>query len=299
VKVRRPTAADLPAALEVARAAEIAVLGYSDWTEEELTEDWERADLERDVWLVELDGRLAGYAIVYERRGGQVVSDGYVHPELRNRGVGSELLRLLEDSARAEGAQLLHNATIVGGDPCAPNLYAARGYTPVRFFWRMVVELDAEPTVPHVPGIELRRPRHPDETRRVHEAIELAFADHWNHRPRSFDEWAGHHVERAGFDPTLWWVALDGDEIAGAAVCAWKRFGDWGWVSLLGVRPEWRRRGIAEALLQAAFAEFFRRGERTVALGVDSQSATGATRLYEKVGMSVRFEVVVYEKALT
>ncbi len=64
------------------------------------------------------------------------------------------------------------------------------------------------------------------------------------------------------------------------------------------MRPGWRRRGIAEALLQTSFAEFFRRGERRIALGVDAQSSTGATRLYESVGMHVHYRVVVYEKEL-
>ena len=44
------------------------------------------------------------------------------------------------------------------------------------------------------------------------------------------------------------------------------------------------RRGAAAA---SRSREFFRRGERTVALGVDAQNPTGATRLYERVGMRV------------
>ena len=55
---------------------------------------------------------------------------------------------------------------------------------------------------------------------------------------------------------------------------------------------------MGEALLKTAFAEFFRRGERRVALQVDAQSPTGATRLYERVGMRVLYEVAVYEREL-
>ena len=83
-----------------------------------------------------------------------------------------------------------------------------------------------------------------------------------------------------------------------ANLCYWKRHGDWGWIGTLGVRPAWRRRGIAEALLATAFAEFHRRCERRAALGVDAQSPTGATRLYEKAGMRVFWEAVVYEKEI-
>ncbi len=90
----------------------------------------------------------------------------------------------------------------------------------------------------------------------------------------------------------------NGDEIAGVALCDWKRNGEWGWVETLGVRPAWRRRGIGQALLRSAFLAFFERGERTVALQVDAESPTGATRLYERAGMRVLYEVVVWEKML-
>ena len=50
---------------------------------------------------------------------------------------------------------------------------------------------------------------------------------------------------------------------------------------------DFRGRGIAKALLAHAFADFVRRGYVDAALGVDSESPTGATRLYEAMGMSV------------
>ena len=148
-------------------------------------------------------------------------------------------------------------------------------------------------------GVTIRPYRHPDELQAVYEADEEGFADHWEHRARPFDEWRGRHVERERFDPTLWWVAEAEDgAIAGLARCDWKRQGDWGWVDGLAVRPAYRRRGIAEALLKTAFAEFFRRGERRVGLGVDAQNPTGATRLYEKAGMRVFWRALVWEKEL-
>jgi len=61
-------------------------------------------------------------------------------------------------------------------------------------------------------------------------------------------------------------------------------------------RPAWRGRGLAKALLLHSFREFHQRGKRRVGLGVDSQNATGATRLYEGIGMVVDSEQVVWEK---
>ena len=73
---------------------------------------------------------------------------------------------------------------------------------------------------------------------------------------------------------------------------------DMGWVDVLGVRRPWRRRGLALALLHHTFGEFYQRGKRKVGLGVDAQSLTGATRLYEKAGMHVQRQYATYEKEL-
>jgi ribosomal protein S18 acetylase RimI-like enzyme len=71
-----------------------------------------------------------------------------------------------------------------------------------------------------------------------------------------------------------------------------------GWIGAIGVRPAWRGRGLAKALLLHSFREFHRRGQRRVGLGVDSENSTGATKLYESVGMVVDTEQVVWEKVL-
>jgi mycothiol synthase len=258
-------------------------------------------ELDADAWIVELDGRLAGYVDFEAREGGRMLGDGYVRPELRNRGVGAELLRLTEERAAEElatidGRAYLQNATLVG-DECVPNLYERHGYRSVRHFWRMVIDLGGEPEVRVPDGTEIRTYRRGEE-RAIHEALEDAFADHWEHQRRTFEEYAKRTFARRSHDSSLYWAALAGDEIVGANLADWKREGDWGWIGVLGIRPPWRRRGIAEALLNTAFVEFFRRGERRVALGVDAQSPTGATRLYEKVGMRVFLRAVVYEKEL-
>jgi mycothiol synthase len=301
---RRASAADLPEALALAQALDLALIGETDWTEADLRAEWKGYDLERDVFLVELDGRLAGYAAWERRGGGRMLVDGYVHPELTGRGVGAELLRLSEERALAELEAIpagerayLQNGSLAN-DPAAGDLFRARGYHPERHFWRMAIDLEEPPAVELPEGIEIRLYEEPAERRDLHRVLEEAFLDHWETRPRPYEEWARKVFEVDGYDPTLVWVALDGDEIAGANVCYWKRNGEWGWVGTLGVRPAFRRRGIAEALLSTSFAEFFRRGERRVALGVDAESPTGATRLYEKAGMKVFFEAIVWEKEL-
>jgi mycothiol synthase len=299
MKVRRPTLDDVTAVLAVQCAADIAVIGDSDWTEEELREEWAELDLARDAWVFEVDGRVAGYAS-FENRRGRLQAEGFVHPDARGRGIGSAILELTEARAREEELEpplRLQNPTL-NTDEETVRFYEAHGYRRVRHFWRMVADLEAEPAVVVPDGVEIRPYRHPEDARAVHATLEEAFLDHWENRPRPYDDWAKRHFAPEHFDAGLWWVATVGDEQAGAAVCEWKRYGDWGWVGVLGVRRPWRRRGIGEALLATAFAEFFRRGERRVALGVDAQNPTGATRLYERAGMRVFWDAVVWEKEL-
>jgi mycothiol synthase len=129
----------------------------------------------------------------------------------------------------------------------------------------------------------------------VHAVIEEAFADHWGYVPRSFEDWEQSVLHSDGFDPTLTFMAFDGNEVAGVAV---SRHRDIAWVGSLAVRRAWRQRGLGLALLLQAFNEFYQRGDRAVGLGVDAQSLTGATRLYEKAGMHVARQYDTYEKVL-
>jgi mycothiol synthase len=303
VKVRAPRDADFDEVLALLQAADTALIGESDWTAEDLREEWDDvADLERDAWVVELDGRVAGHALLIDRRS-RLSADGYVHPELRGRGVGSKLLRLTEERAGEladgmDGPVKLQNATLVG-DACVPALYERHGYEPARHFFRMVVDLDEdEPGLTRPEGATIGPYDHPLEARALHAAIEEAFAREWNHVPEPFEEFERRRLGGRHFDPSLWFVARADGEVVGAILNDWKRNGPWGWIGSVGVRDAWRRRGIGEALLRASFREFHRRGERRVALGVDVQNPTGATRLYERVGMHVFWEAVVYEKVL-
>ena len=57
-------------------------------------------------------------------------------------------------------------------------------------------------------------------------------------------------------------------------------------------------RGLGLALLRESFRRFRETGETVVALGVDADNPTGATRLYERAGMRVLWQADVWEKEL-
>ena len=305
VDLVRPAADRFEETLALLRSSDEAVLDVSDWTADELRDEWDGLDLERDAWLIELDGRLAGVAHLLERRGGRFVGDGYVHPELRGRGVGDMILRLLENRAlelRSDwpaGERVVLEAAHLVGDDSAPALFSGRGYVRVRSFFRMVIDVTGLQSSPVWPkGIELR----PFDVNRngpaVHAANEEAFVDEWGHVGRPYDIWKKRTLAVRRFDPSLVPVAWDGDELAGVALNYPKRNGDWGWVGTLAVRPSWRRRGLGLALLHESFRRFRATGETTVALGVDVENPTGATRLYERAGMRVFWQADVWQKEL-
>ncbi|MGZ4390061.1 MAG: GNAT family N-acetyltransferase [Gaiellaceae bacterium] len=293
MNVRPPTAGDADAVAALLAAYDESQGAPPDTSADDLLAEWAELDLARDAWLFELDGRLAGYGCVFGRTPERLSTDGYVHPELRGRGVGSRILQLAETRARELGAPRLRNATL-HADEAGRALFESRGYDYVRSFLRMAIELDGAPPQPELPeGLRLTG-FEPDDARAVHAAIQEAFADHWGNVPEEFEAWRERRLAPA--DTSLWHVVKDGDEVAAAALCD-LRFGA-GWVGALGTRAAWRGRGLGTALLLAAFREFHRRGERRVALGVDSENPTGAVRLYERIGMQVVWCADVYEKAL-
>ena len=89
-------------------------------------------------------------------------------------------------------------------------------------------------------------------------AHNAAFADHWGHAERTQEQWQEANMRGENFDPSLWFLAFDGDQPAGALL-GFKN-AEKSWVRGLGVLRPWRRRGLATALLLHAFGEFYRRG---------------------------------------
>ena len=254
-------------------------------------------DLPSDTWLFEDDGRLVACGWV-EKHDDAGVAIGIVHRELRGRGLGSKLVERSEERLRALGVGRIHALT-PAPDVWAEQLLTGLGYREVRRFWDMTIELGddppPEPRLPHGFRIE---PFSSDVARASHGALEEAFEEHWENQPMPYDEWWERQVAKPDHDPSLWFVVRDGDEIAAATRNDPERSGG-GWIGAIGVRPAWRGRGLAKALLLHSFREFHRRGRRRVGLGVDSENSTGATKLYESVGMVVDTENVVWEKLLT
>jgi GNAT superfamily N-acetyltransferase len=251
-------------------------------------------DLPHDTWLLEDGGRLVALGWV-EKHQDTGIAVGAVHREWRGRGLGSKLVERSEDRLRVLGAARIHNVTLAP-DLAARPLLESRGYREVRRFWEMTIELgDALPPDPVFPeGLRIE-PFSTELAEGFHAALEEAFADHWEYQPEPFEDWWKRQLAKPDHDPSLWFLVRSQDLVAAATRNDPERSGG-GWIGALGVRQAWRGRGLAKALLLHSFREFHRRGKRRVGLGVDSENATGATKLYESVGMVVDTEQVVWEK---
>lgn len=302
--LRAPRPDEAPAVYALIVASEVAEFGEATgYSLGDLEGNWRTIDIGRDAWVaVAPDGSLAGYAYVSDRRHVRVDAEGYVHPDHVGRGIGTALVRSAETRARdhvplaPDGARVVAQNWINARNAAARGILEAEGYAPGRHFWQMEIALAGAPTDAAWPdGIAVRALASEDDERAAHLVVQEAMADHWGHVATGFDEWIARRREH-GIEPSLWFVAYDGSEPAAVALCSISE--GFGRVDTLAVRRAWRGRGLGKALLLHAFADFRRRGLERCALGVDAANPTGATRLYEGVGMHATQEHAVYQKEL-
>jgi mycothiol synthase len=285
--VRPPTMADLAGVVALMQACDVAENSteFGDPTEE-LRQGWEKSgfDLTTQAWVVcDAQGQIVGYE-EYAADGDEYELDGYVHPTRGNQGIGTYLVRQVE--TRLTGSGKPATVTISAKNTAAQQLFAAMGYTWQRGFWVMKIHLTAPPVPTWPEGVSLAPFSIEGNSHAFHEMMETAFQDHWEWRWHPYEEWAL-RFQRSDFDPTLYFPAVAPDgSIVGGASCR-LRTPEFGWVQGLGVDKAWRGHGLGTALLHHAFNVFYNRGVYTVGLAVDSQSLTGATRLYQRAGMFI------------
>lgn len=303
--VRPPTFEDLQIVADLVAHCDDINIGFSRNSEEHLRRSWllPGMDLARDVWLVFApNGQLVAYAMLMHFQLPQMYAIPFVHPDYAHTGLHAYLLERAEECARQFIPLVPAEARVTLNTRCMEKNQLFRqeveqaGFAYVRSRWLMEIDMGEPPPAPEWPeGIELR-PFVLDMARAVHAADEEAFNDHWGHMPSPFEVFEQWFLQRPGFDPTLWFIPFEGEQIVGSALCDYR--GEMGWVAGLSIRRPWRRKGVALALLHHVFGEFYRRGTRRVGLDVDAQSLTGATRLYEKAGMHVVYQENQYQKEL-
>ncbi len=308
--------ADIPAIVEAWNLAGIVDGDENTSTAEDMELHWrsDGVDPETSAFVAVNDGNAIAYArtrpitdlMLHRARG-----TGRVHPDFRRQGIGTRLLELadaqfversqsLVDPAKPLSVQRLAMRT----NPGDIALMEATGHTHLRSFFQMEKDLtssDALSPQELREGLELRPFEIERDAFAVYEAQGEAFRDHFNSfGDESFESWRKDMVEYPRFDPALWLLLWDGDQLAAASLndIPSRHNFQVGYVDSLFVRRPWRKRGLATALLHESFALFVARGLHKAALGVDAQNRSGALKIYENVGLQITLESMLFIRYL-
>lgn len=267
------------------------------------------SDLDRDLVIVERVGepaRIVGYARVEWRD----LTDGNrsfpsiiaIAPEIRSPDVARALVAWSEariaDNARhippRPGAQTFMQAITLGPDPTLAEVLFASGWRQQGRGYEMLCEpLDDLAAVPMPDGLELRPMIDDEPTRRaIWDALIEAFRDHRSEPEASEEDWR-HFRDEPKYDPDLWVIAYDGDEIASGALglidaeLIEHQGIQRGYVDAVFTRPGWRRRGLARAAVAEVIVRLRERGMTSAFLEVDGLNPNQAMSLYESLGFAI------------
>lgn len=309
---------DLAAAVELFNTVSRHYLGADEANLESIETEWTSPgfDLEEDILLIfDPEDSLVGYGEVWLNGNPPVHPHIWirVHPDYEGRGIGSCLMTWAEDHAKEALPRCPAEARVAVRTAAnakmtyLKTLFENQGFHLIRHSFRMQIDMEDLPPEPVFPeGITVRHPESlAEEIEAVYRVDDEAFQDHFGYVDEPYEEglakFSHHFLENEAYDdPELWFLAQDGEEIAGICLCRKHAYGDEeaGYVSSLAVRRPWRKQGIGFGLLRASFRAYYARGFRKVYLGVDAENLTGALRLYEKAGMHVHWQYDVYEKEL-
>jgi ribosomal protein S18 acetylase RimI-like enzyme len=297
----RPAApADLPAIHALNRRIEIndkiplvtPLEEFEDWIDDP------HLDFPRHTRVAVRNGDIVGYGRLWHRpsdtKESRVFLMGGVDPRHRQRGIGSALLAWQIEAGRellsASPPELKRYLRTMAYDfeQEAIALYEKHGLRAIRYYDELLRPLDHLLGVTPIPGIELR-PWDPERTEELRKTYNEAFADHWGSTPLDEEAWA-HRLGASGTRTDLSWIALAGDEVVGLTLNAHYPADQEltgridGWIMGLGTDRQFRKRGIASALVMQSCHTFRQQGFTHAALGVDSASPTGADRIYRRLG---------------
>lgn len=258
--------------------------------------------------VAEVNGRMVGYSLVeswFEQDGRWVyLTVGWVLPEWRERGIGTAMLRWGERTARQMAAadhpgepfEFASNASSTETDTAA--LLRHEGYYVGYTVLEMALDTAALPPPQPLPaGIEVR-PARPEHYPLIADSMIASYRDEYpGHRFQetsdAADSIAG--LEEPVHDPTLWQIAWDGQQVVGLVIPKIEK----GRASLydVSVRPAWRRRGLARALLTRALHAVRQRGVEAIRVNTVAEFPTCAKDLYRSVGFRLVKEFPRYRKS--
>ena len=257
------------------------------------------------------EGAVIAYSTMYHREGetdeDRVYIATYVRPDHR-KPLDEPLADWAIDAGKHELASSVSPrryvcAWLYKSQQEAADRFLRRGFDPVRHWWEMERSLGESVAAVGEEGFSILAwaDEYGPATRAVHNA---AFQDHWGSVPMGEDAWQTRMLESPGFRPDLSFVAVADDRIVGYAYNEvyeedWEAAGQSeSWIGALGVLREWRKRGIATALLTRSMQAMKDGGLEAAMIGVDSSSPSGAQHLYQSVGFRTKTMGTTWQKEI-
>ena len=237
--------------------------------------------------------------------------DGGLLPEYYEKEIAQAMLDFAENELRRMTADLPADREKIFRtwwrmkNQKAIQFFLSNGYQITRYFYRMTrpIEIPLKP-YPLPQGLEIR-PVQPEHYRKIWDAMQEAFEDHWSYIPPSESQYQAWLTE-ATFQPDIWKVAWDGDQVAGMVLNFYKPEENEefnrkrGYTEEISVRRPWRNRGLAKALIAESINLFEGMGMTETHLSVDVDNRTGALNLYTDFGYqedSEKTTIVLDKKA--
>ncbi len=241
-------------------------------------------DPEQHCFLALNDSNPVGFLLMsYEEPIGRAVAGGGVLGDYRNRGIGRGLLTTAVNHARELGVSVLHVEASSDSDS-ANHLLESEGFHIVKRFWQMQWKGNEAPSVDIPDGFVLRPFRLGEDEEALTELQNTAFGENWGFSPNTVEQIAA-RVRLSPNDPEGIILVMDGERVAaydwtlrslGAA-------GSIGWISMTGVHPDYRGKGLGTLVVTAGLDHLKSKGVEAVELEVDSDNVP-ARDLYLKLG---------------
>jgi mycothiol synthase len=309
---RRPTLDDVSEILALVHASDVAAVGQPDFSADDVREALAGSTHvapERDSLLAYApDGSLGGWAYLENDNGGDhEFVEVYTHPET-GRPAQPPLLALMLARVADRARELGHpTMTVRAGAIPTEKAYIATlreaGFAFVKRYARMQRPLaDVPATPPPAPdGVAIRPvdPADDADLRTFHQILDRAFRDTPDYQPRSYEQWREWLDGQPSVAWDEWLVATVDGMPAGILQSSNQSVEEGeGWVKMLAVSREHRRRGVGEALLRRAFAVYAAKGRAKAGLGVDLENPTRPARLYHAVGLTPIYEADMFERTV-
>ncbi|MBK4729440.1 GNAT family N-acetyltransferase [Oxynema sp. CENA135] len=223
-----------------------------------------------------------------------------IHPDYRSEALHRAILQWGEARMSEIARKIGENKELIVG-AIAENhrriaILESCGFTIARYFLTMVrslAEAIAEPQLPE--GFTLRAPNGEADAEAWVTLFNETFREHWNYHPETLEGYR-QKLKNPEFRASLSRLAIAPNGEMAAFCDAYITAEGVSWLNPVGTAPNYRKRGLARAVLHAVLQELKAAGIETALLYVDADNLSGAVRLYESVGFRTINTQIAYSK---